>query len=67
MPRKYITRQGDMWDSIAFHECGSEYAIKELLKANPKHIHTLVFSKGVELVIPDIQTKRKSVLPPWRR
>ena len=50
---KYITIQGDTWDSIAYKAVGSEYAMIEIMKANKEYLGTLVFNGGVELDIPE--------------
>lgn len=50
---KYVTIQGDTWDSIAYKTVGSEYAMVEIMKANKEHLGTLIFDGGVELVIPE--------------
>ena len=49
---KYITIQGDTWDSIAYKAVGSEYAMVEIMKANKEHLGTLIFDGGVTLEIP---------------
>ncbi len=66
----YTTKQGDMWDSIAKSQLGSEKYIKELMEANKSYLSTLIFSAGVVLIIPGIDNASNtdsSSLPPWRR
>ncbi|MEJ6529580.1 phage tail protein [Exiguobacterium sp. USCH10] len=53
----YTTVSGDTFDRIALNLLGSEYLLPVLLRANPKHRLTLVFSAGVELQIPDPPTE----------
>lgn len=50
---KYVTIQGDTWDSIAYKAVGSEYAMIEIMKANKEYLGTLIFNGGVELEIPE--------------
>lgn len=50
---KYITIQGDTWDSIAYKAVGSEYAMVEIMKVNKEYLGTLIFDGGVMLEIPE--------------
>ncbi|WP_214889648.1 LysM domain-containing protein [Exiguobacterium sp. s142] len=49
----YTTVSGDTFDRIALKLLGSEYLLPVLLRANPKHRLTLIFSAGVVLNIPE--------------
>ncbi|WP_201740692.1 LysM domain-containing protein [Exiguobacterium sp. SH5S4] len=49
----YTTVSGDTFDRIALKLLGSEYLLPVLLRANPKHRLTLVFTSGVVLDIPE--------------
>lgn len=64
---KYTTVSGDMWDMIALKLMGSESYTSNLIEANPEHINTVVFSAGIELVIPEIKTAKLNSLPAWKR
>lgn len=64
---KYVTIQGDMWDSIAFKVYGHEHYMAELMAANPQHLSTTIFSANIELFIPFIETPVSNALPPWKR
>ena len=55
-----------MWDAIALARMGSEMQMARLIEANPKHRETVIFSAGIELVIPDTVKQTDTVLPPWR-
>lgn len=61
----YMTAQGDTWDLIAYTVLGAEKYMKDLIEANLHLSHTLVFSAGTELVIPDIPETRTDDLPFW--
>lgn len=63
----YITRQGDMFDLIAYKIYGDEKRMAELLEANPAHAKTLVFGAGVQLVVPDIVVPVSDSIPVWAR
>ena len=68
--RKYRTQQGDTFDLIAlrmYPELGGEKLTDILIEANPKHIHTVIFSGGVELNIPDVDVPVITNLPAWKR
>jgi phage tail protein X len=64
----YTTKQGDMWDYIAKQLFGSEKYTEQLMKANPSHLSIVVFSAGVVLTVPEIDTTTasSSSFPPWR-
>lgn len=62
----YKTAQGDTWDSLAFDIYGSEKLMHILIEANPKHIDTLIFGVGVELIIPQTPPSTINQLKaPW--
>ena len=66
----YITKSGDMFDSIAFNQLGSESFTGDVINSNLDYKDTVVFDSGVELVIPDVVTSADTgiddSLPPWR-
>ena len=64
---KYTTIQGDMWDGIAKKVYDSEAGTNTLLEANSKYAETVVFGAGVVLTVPDYETPKTDLLPPWRR
>ena len=68
--RTYRTQQGDTWDLIAlrmYPKLGGEKLTDILIDANPKHIHTVIFSAGAELNIPDVEIPVITNLPAWKR
>lgn len=64
---KYITIQGDMWDGIAKKVYGDERHMNALLKANPDHIDTVIFSGDIVLECPHIPVAKVKPLAPWKR
>ena len=63
----YLTKQGDMFDLIAKNALGDEKFAPDVMKENPAYLRTQVFSGGVTLKIPDVETgERAAVLPPWK-
>ncbi len=64
---KYITKQGDMWDSIAFNELGSESLASEILKLNPQIQEIVFFGAGIEIELPEIDknSQLSETKPPW--
>ena len=71
MTNKYITVQGDTWDSIAFRFYKSENYAGVLMDANPDKIEWFVFEAGIEIIVPDvleIEAERIArTFPEWRR
>lgn len=57
-----------MWDIISKNLYGSEYHTDLLMKANPDLANELLFSSGVELIVPVLEEIQQfSNLPPWKR
>lgn len=67
MSSTYTTKQGDMWDGIAYTQLGNQMLMGELLSANPEYSDVYIFSAGTVLTIPDIEDTAVDDLPPWRR
>ncbi len=68
--RKYTTKQGDTFDLIAlrmYPDLGAEKLMDILIDANPQHVHTVIFSGGVDLNIPDVDVPAVTNLPAWKR
>lgn len=66
MAREYITKSGDVWDSIAKEVYGSESYVSLLMANNQEHLEHFVFPEGVCLTVKDLPTD-DSTLPDWRR
>ena len=64
---RYITSQGDMWDSIARRLYNSEALMWLLIDANPQYRHVAVFPANCELAIPEVSREVRVTFPPWRR
>ena len=68
--RTYKTVSGDTWDLIAFRvyrKVGAEKLMDALIEANSEYIHTAIFSAGILLKIPDVNSPVVLNLPPWKR
>ncbi len=66
MTKKYITAAGDMWDSIAKTQLGSEFYANQLIEVNQKYANCITFDYGIELTLPDIVNVQAAVdLLPW--
>ncbi|MEF3312610.1 tail protein X [Paenibacillus sp. GYB004] len=63
----YTTVQGDTWDVIAYKVYGHEDHMTILLQANPGHADTVIFSGGVQLIVPPATAESSENLPPWKR
>ena len=65
----YTTKQGDMWDYIAWVVYGNEQMVEVLLNAeeNREIMETYIFSAGVKVWCPaGIETSALEGRPPWR-
>ncbi len=67
MAKTYTTVQGDMWDSIAYHQLGSEAYADKLIALNPKYRMLYTFPAGIVLTLPEAERKTANSLPPWKR
>ena len=67
MPSTYTTIQGDTWDMIAYKVYGKEACMAKLIEANDDLAHIAVFSSGVKIVCPPLESRASKILPPWRR
>ena len=68
--RVYKTVSGDTWDLIAFRvyrKIGAEKLMDALIEANSEHINTVIFSAGVSLKIPEVNSPVVLNLPAWKR
>lgn len=67
--KKYITIQGDTWDSIAYDLYGDENYMSVLMEANFDYVDTLKFPANVELNVPEIGIEIENDTddqPDWR-
>lgn len=65
----YTTKQGDMWDYIAWKVYKNEKMIEVLLKAeeNREIMTTYMFSAGVRVWCPEVAEKAAPTdIAPWR-
>lgn len=66
MKWRYTTRQGDKWDILAHDIYGSEKLMHILIAANPDHANTIVFTAGIQLIIPETPKTNPNVMrAPW--
>ena len=65
----YITISGDTWDIIALKVYGDEKYVGFLMENNTSQINTFIFSEGVALNTPILEsTVEESLnLPEWRK
>ena len=64
----YVTKLGDTWDYIAYKLYGNSKYMKELMNVNTKYLDICVFSSGIKLLVPELDTLQVSEdLPPWRK
>lgn len=65
--KTYTTIQGDMWDSIAYHQLGDCHYTDQLMNANISLLEYVIFPAGIVLTLPDVKVSPVSLLPPWKR
>lgn len=64
----YTTVQGDKWDGIAHKMYGDTRFTDVLIAANPQYRKIYIFSAGIILDIPEVETKMSADnLPPWKK
>ena len=66
--QKYRTKNGEMWDSIAYKLYGDEKKATDIIAVNPRLADYVVFT-GKEIInLPDnVEHIDTSTLAPWRR
>lgn len=64
---KYTTVSGDTFDNIAYKMYGDEKHAISIIEANIYFAEVIIFSGGVELNIPKVETASTINLPPWKR
>lgn len=70
MSKTYTTVQGDMWDSVAFHQLGSVAYTDLLMRHNLQYHDIYIFPAGIVLELPEVDTTTDSaadILPPWKQ
>ena len=65
--KTYITKQGDMWDAIAYAQLGDVMHTDKLMNANQQHIKTYIFPAGIVLNLPEVSNNEPDELPPWKK
>ena len=66
---QYQTILGDTWDIIAKKVYGNELYADKLMKANRKYLNEFIFSAGITLECPEIESdaaKLPEAYPEWR-
>ena len=64
---KYITTQGDTWDTISLKFYKDENYMHLILEKNPQYNDVVIFPANVVLDIPDIVQRTQAKLPAWRK
>lgn len=65
--KEYRTKQGDMWDSIAFNQLGDVGYTGKLMNLNQQYREIYIFPAGIVLKLPDAVANHSSDLPPWKQ
>lgn len=61
-----ITKNGDMFDWIAFKELGDCLYTQKLMRVNREKLQTFIFDSGKNIIIPTVESSAVNT-PPWRR
>jgi phage tail protein X len=67
---QYLASQGDVWDALSYRFWKDEQFIAELLNANPKLRHIVLFDKPELINVPDrpeVPVGSPTTLPPWKQ
>ncbi len=65
--KTYTTVQGDMWDSIAYTQLGSEAYTDKLINLNQQYRKYYTLPAGIVLTLPDVVEAAGNALPPWKQ
>lgn len=65
---KYITKDNDRWDTIAYNFYGNPYLYEAIILENPQYRSYFVLPSGISLNIPDlyIPDDIQEVNVPWQ-
>jgi len=65
---KYITKDNDRWDTIAYNFYGNPYLYEAIILENPQYISYFILPSGISLNIPDlyIPDDIQEVNVPWQ-
>lgn len=63
----YTTKQGDMWDAIAYHQLGNVSYTDKLMNLNQQYREYYTFPAGIVLQLPEVSTDVISTMPPWKQ
>ena len=61
-----ITKNGDMFDWLAYKECGDCLHTQEVMRANREKLDKFIFNSGENIIIPTVESSIANV-PPWRK
>lgn len=67
MGKLYVTKQGDMWDSVAYTQLGDTAHTDKLMIHNASLLGYYIFPAGITLVLPDVSVETSNSLPPWKQ
>lgn len=62
----HVTNENDTFDKLALDFYGEEKYSVFIMQMNPKHVGTIQFEYGIEIMIPILEDRDTSSLPPWK-
>ena len=63
----YRTKQGDMWDSIAYTQMGDTAYTDRLINLNRQYKDFYTLPAGLVLTLPEADPRIIETLPPWKK
>lgn len=63
----YTTKQGDMWDSIAYQQLGDVAYTDKLMNLNQQYREYYTFPAGIVLKLPSASASTIDTMPPWKK
>ena len=67
MRKTYTTKQGEMWDSIAYTQLGDAAYMDKIMSLNQQYLDYYIFPAGITLELPDIDPSTPNSAPPWKQ
>jgi hypothetical protein len=64
---RYVTIQGDRWDSIASKFRQNPYDYVDIIQSNSSYQGLFVLPEGVTISVPVREVVTRRLTPPWER
>jgi hypothetical protein len=64
---RYITTEGDRWDTIAVKHSRIPYDYVDIIESNSNYQGAIILPSGVTISIPIKEEIGRRVIPPWEK